>query len=220
MEVDSNLSNSIFETNRSMTPFFQSMQTLSPQSRAMQHESAPFQPGNFFGLGSRFPNSNTPMPKNSEISGPFSNPLFPPRGAQNGLGLNFQTGFGMNMNPLHGNHGNAPQFTPHSASHMANFNLNNFLSEGPSQNESSLPISPIKFGHTNSMLQHQGMDHNSMSHHHQYNRGHPGMMSINSILGANHHGFDGRMNSSMAGPFHSHGHPSFIPPLNFSMHDH
>ncbi|XP_045210433.1 serine-rich adhesin for platelets-like [Mercenaria mercenaria] len=218
MEVDSNLSNSIFETNRSMTPFFPTMQNLSPQSR-MQHEGSPFLPGNFFGPGPRFPNSNTPMPKNSDIGAPF-NPLFPPRGAQNGLGLNFQPGFGMNMNPLHGNHGNAPQLTPHTAPHMANFNLNNIFSDGASQNESSLNISPIKFPHTNTMLQHQGMEHNAMQHHHQYNRGHPSVMSINSILGPNHHGFDGRMNTSMAGPFHSHGHPSFIPPLNFSMHDH
>lgn len=214
MEVDSNLSNSIFETNRSMTPFFPTMQNLSPQSR-MQHEGSPFLPGNFFGPGPRFPNSNTPVPKNSDIGAPF-NPLFPPRGAQNGLGLNFQPGFGMNMNPLHSNHGNGPQLTPHTAPHMANFNLNNIFSDGASQNESSLNISPIKFPHTN----YQGMDHNAMQHHHQYNRGHPSVMSINSILGPNHHGFDGRMNTSMAGPFHSHGHPSFIPPLNFSMHDH
>ena len=218
MEVDSNLSNSIFETNRSMTPFFPSMQNLSPQSR-MQHEGSPFLPGNFFGPGSRFPNSNTPMPKNSDIGAPF-NPLFPPRGAQNGLGLNFQPGFGMNMNPLHGNHGNTPQLTPHSAPHMANFSLNNIFSDNASQNESSLNISPIKLPHTNPMFQHQSMEHNPMQHHHQYNRGHPSVMSINSILGPNHHGFDGRMNTSMAGPFHSHGHPSFIPPLNFSMHDH
>lgn len=218
MEVDSNLSNSIFETNRSMTPFFPTMQNLSPQSR-MQHEGSPFLPGNFF-PGPRFPNSNTPMPKNPEIGAPF-NPLFPPRGAQNGLGLNFQPpGFGMNMNPLHGNHGNGPQLTPHTAPHMANFNLNNIFSEGPSQNESSLNISPIKFPHANSMLPHQGMEHNPMQHHHQYNRGHPSVMSINNILGPNHHGFDGRMNTPMAGHFHSHGHPSFIPPLNFSMHDH
>jgi len=218
MEVDSNLSNSIFETNRSMTPFFPSMQNLSPQSRAMQHESAHFQPGNFFGLGPRFPNSNTPVPKNTDIGPPFGNPFMPSRGSQNGpLGLNFQPGFGMNMNPLHGNHSNAPQLTPHTAPHMGNFNLNNIFSEGASQNESSLPISPIKFGHTN----YQGMEHNAaMQHHHQYNRGHPSMMSLNSILGPNHHGFDGRMPTSMAGPFHGHGHPSFIPPLNFSMHDH
>ncbi|WAR05176.1 hypothetical protein MAR_020545 [Mya arenaria] len=218
MEVDSNLSNSIFETNRSMTPmapFFQSMQNLSPQSRAMQHEGPHFQPGNFFGLGPRFPNSNTPVPKNTEIGPPFGNPFMPTRGSQNApLGLNFQPGFG--MNPLHGNHSNAPQLTPHTAPHMGNFNLNNIFSDGASQNEPSLPISPIKFGHTN----YQGMEHNAMQHHHQYNRGHPGVMSLNSILGSNHHGFDGRMPTSMAGPFHSHGHPSFIPPLNFSMHDH
>lgn len=214
MEVDSNLSNSIFETNRSMTPFFPTMQNLSPQSR-MQHEGSPFLPGNFFGPGPRFPNSNTPVPKNSDIGAPF-NTLFPARAPQNGLGLNFQPGFGMNMNPLHGNHGNAPQLTPHTAPHMANFNLNNIFSDAASQNESSLNISPIKFPHAN----YQGMDHNAMQHHHQYNRGHPSVMSINSILGPNHHGFDGRMNTSMAGPFHSHGHPSFIPPLNFSMHDH
>ena len=229
VEVDSNLSNSIFETNRSMTPFFP-VQNLSPQSRAMQHEGSPFLPGNFFGPGPRLPNSNTPLPKNSDIGNPF-NPLFPPGRAQNGLGLNFQPGFGMNMNHLHGNHGNGPQITPHTGvgSHMPNFNLNNIFSDVNSSQSESLNISPIKFGHANSMLQHQtGMEPGAMQHHHQNYRGHPppppSVLSMNSILGPNHHGFDGRslgqMNTSMAPPFHSHGHPPFIPPLNFSMHDH
>lgn len=229
VEVDSNLSNSIFENNRSMTPFFP-VQNLSPQSRAMPHDGSPFLPGNFFGPGPRLPNTNTPLPKNSEIGSPF-NQLFQPGRAQNGLGLNFQPGFGMNMNPLHGNHGNGPQITPHTgvASHMANFNLNNIFSDVNSSQSESLNISPIKFGHANSMLQHQaGMDPGAMQHHHQNYRGHPppppSVLSMNSILGPNHHGFDGRslgqMNTSMAPPFHSHGHPPFIPPLNFSMHDH
>lgn len=226
VEVDSNLSNSIFETNRSMTPFFP-VQNLSPQSRAMQHDGSPFLPGNFFGPGPRLPNSNTPLPKNSEIGSPF-NPLFPPGRSQNGLGLNFQPGFGMNMNPLHSNHGNGPQITPHTG-HMANFNLNNIFSDVNSSQSESLNISPIKFGHANSVLQHQtGMEPGAMQHHHQNYRGHPppppSVLSMNSILGPNHHGFDGRslgqMNTSMAPPFHSHGHPPFIPPLNFSMHDH
>ena len=228
VEVDSNLSNSIFEPNRSMTPFFP-VQNLSPQSRAMQHDGSPFLPGNFFGPGPRL-NSNTPLPKNSDIGSPF-NPLFQPGRAQNGLGLNFQPGFGMNMNALHGNHGNGPQITPHTgvASHMPNFNLNNIFSDVNSSQSESLNISPIKFGHANSMLQHQsGMDPGAMQHHHQNYRGHPppppSVLSMNSILGPNHHGFDGRslsqMNTSMAPPFHSHGHPPFIPPLNFSMHDH
>ena len=228
VEVDSNLSNSIFEPNRSMTPFFP-VQNLSPQSRAMQHDGSPFLPGNFFGPGPRL-NSNTPLPKNSDIGSPF-NPLFQPGRAQNGLGLNFQPGFGMNMNALHGNHGNGPQITPHTgvASHMPNFNLNNIFSDVNSSQSESLNISPIKFGHANSVLQHQsGMDPGGMQHHHQNYRGHPppppSVLSMNSILGPNHHGFDGRslsqMNTSMAPPFHSHGHPPFIPPLNFSMHDH
>ena len=229
VEVDSNLSNSIFETNRSMTPFFP-VQNLSPQSRAMQHEGSPFLPGNFFGPGPRLPNANTPFSKNSDISNPF-NPLFPPGRAQNGLGLQFQPGFGMNMNPLHGNHGNSPQITPHTGvgSHMPNFNLNNIFSDVNSSQSESLNISPIKFGHANSMLQHQpGMEPGSMQHHQQNYRGHPppppSVLSMNSILGPNHPGFDGRplghMNTSMAPPFHNHGHPPFIPPLNFSMHDH
>ena len=229
VEVDSNLSNSIFETNRSMTPFFP-VQNLSPQSRAMQHEGSPFLPGNFFGPGPRLPNSNTPFSKNSDIGNPF-NPLFPPGRAQNGLGLQFQPGFGMNMNPLHGNHGNSPQITPHTGvgSHMPNFNLNNIFSDVNSSQSESLNISPIKFGHANSMLQHQpGMEPGAMQHHQQNYRGHPppppSVLSMNSILGPNHPGFDGRslghMNTSMAPPFHNHGHPPFIPPLNFSIHDH
>ncbi|KAK3577326.1 hypothetical protein CHS0354_008421 [Potamilus streckersoni] len=239
-EVDSNLSHSIFEPNRSMTPFFP-LQNLSPQSRAVQGEGPPFLPGNFFNPGSRLANSNTPMPKTSDIS---FNQLFQPGRSQNGLGLNFQPGFGMNMNmnmnmnSVHGNHGNGP-ITPHSGSvgvtpHMGNFSLSNIFSDSASQSE-SLNISPIKFSHTNPILSHQpGMDPNSLQHHHQgsslyHNRSHPptpSMMSINSILGPNPHGFDGRsigqMNTSMAPPFHGHGNPAMfaMPPLNFSMHDH
>ncbi|KAL3885260.1 hypothetical protein ACJMK2_025348 [Sinanodonta woodiana] len=239
-EVDSNLSHSIFEPNRSMTPFFP-LQNLSPQSRAVQGEGPPFLPGNFFNPGSRLANSNTPMPKTSDIS---FNQLFQPGRSQNGLGLNFQPGFGMNMNmnmnmnSVHGNHGNGP-ITPHSGSvgvtpHMGNFSLSNIFSDSASQSE-SLNISPIKFSHTNPILSHQpGMDPNSLQHHHQgsslyHNRSHPptpSMMSINSILGPNPHGFDGRsigqINTSMAPPFHGHGNPAMfaMPPLNFSMHDH
>ncbi|KAJ8316385.1 hypothetical protein KUTeg_006399 [Tegillarca granosa] len=240
--MDTGYPPAMFDTNRSLTPFFGlPPQNLSPPSRNIQNEG-PLFPGNFFGASSRPLSNSSSVPKNAEISAPF-NSLFPPsRPPQNGLGLNFQHGFGMN----HGGMSSGTQITPHSNSvtvtpHMSNFSLTNIFSDvGNSQND-SMNMSPIKFPHSNPILPPQGMDPNSLQHpHHQssslyhHNRGpHPPppvihtAMSINSILGHNHHGFDTRpmpraMNTS-APPFGGHGHPppTFgMPPLDFSMHEH
>ncbi|OWF41522.1 hypothetical protein KP79_PYT22535 [Mizuhopecten yessoensis] len=227
--------------NRSLTPFFGlAPQNLSPPARNMQNEGPGLFAANLFGAGPRH-TATASMPKNAEISAPY-NPLFPPGRPQNGLGLNFQPGFGMNT--VHGGMSNAPSITPHSGSvtvtpHMSNFSLTNIFSDVNNSSQNDLNISPIKFPHSNSIMPHQGMDPNALQHpHHQggsiyhpHNRSHPpppvlhNAMSINSILGQHHHSFDSRgvpqgMNAS-APPFHGPGHPpSFaMPPLNFSMHD-
>jgi hypothetical protein len=205
-----------FDPNR-MTPFLGiPPQALSPPSRNVHNDSHLFS-GNFLGQSTRpLSNSATSMNKNSDIGGPF-NSIFPPSRGQNGLGLNFQTGFGMNS--MHPSMSNATSLTPHSGGvtvtpHMSNFSFSNIFPD-TSQSDSPINISPIKF-HGN-----QIMDSNSLQHHqgsslfHPHNRSHhpplPNAMSINSILGHNHHGFDTRqmtqsMNTS-GPPFGSHGHP-------------
>ncbi|XP_071175482.1 mucin-4-like isoform X2 [Mytilus edulis] len=205
----------LFDPNR-MTPFLGHLppQALSPPSRNVQNDAHMFS-GNFLGHSSRpLSNSASAMNKNSDFGGPF-NSIFPPSRGQNGLGLNFQPGFGS----MHPSMSNAPSLTPHSGGvtvtpHMPNFSFSNIFPDS-SQSDSPINISPIKL-HGN-----QIMDSNSLQHHqgsslfHPHNRSHhpslPNAMSINSILGHNHHGFDTRqmtqgMNSS-ATPFGSHGHP-------------
>ena len=240
MESDLPPHPALFDPNRSLHSPFIGLppQALSPPSRNMQGDGSLFGPSNLFGPSSR---KGSSVPQNSDLSTPF-NSLFPPARPQNGLGFNFQPGFGMNS--MHGPMSNSPQITPHSGSvtvtpHMSNFTFTNIFSDpnNSSQND-SLNISPIKFP-PNPMLPHQGMDPNSLHHAHQQgsslyhqHRPHPpsvihNAMNINSILGHNHHGFESRgmpqgMNTSVAPPFPGHGHPaSFaMPPLNFSMHDH
>lgn len=205
-----------FDPNR-MTPFLGlPPQALSPPSRNVQTDGHLFS-GNFLSHSSRpLSNSASSMNKNSELGGPF-NSILPPSRGQNGLGLNFQAGFGMNS--MHPSMSNAPSLTPHSGGvtvtpHMSNFSFPNIFPD-TSQSDSPINFSPIKF-HEN----HRIMESNSLQHHqgsslfHPHNRSHPPLpnaMSINSILGHNHHGFDTRqmtqnMNST-APPFGSHGHP-------------
>ncbi|KAK3083476.1 hypothetical protein FSP39_023675 [Pinctada imbricata] len=239
MESDLPPHPAMFDPTRSLTPAYLPIptQALSPPSRNMQNEGTSlFGPSNLFGSSSR---KSAGGPQNSDLSTPF-NPLFPPARPQNGLGFNFQPGFGMNS--MHGPMSNSAQITPHSGSvtvtpHMSNFTFPSIFSDpnNSTQND-SLNISPIKFP-PNPMLPHQGMDPNSLHHAHQQtsslyhqHRTHPPSvihnMNIPSILGHNHHGFDSRgmtqgINTSVAPPFPGHSHPSFgMPPLNFSMHDH
>lgn len=244
-DIDTNLSHSIFENSRSRTPFFP-LGSLSPQpGRSLPPDGPAFMPGNLFVPGGPRPlsNSGANAHKNADLSAQF-NTLFPQtRSNQNPIGLNFQPpGFG--MNPMHSGHSTAPQITPHSGSisvtpHLSNFTFSNILTDvnSMSQND-ALNISPIKFPHGNSILPPQpGMDPNPLQHPHHlsyHGRTHQSphqhvlnnAMSINSLLGHNPHGFDGRpmpqgINSSMAPPFHGHGHPSSftVPTLNFAMHD-
>ena len=241
MEMDTNLSHSIFDSNQGIPPYFQIPSLPPSPSRNLPNEG-PFLPGNFFSSSGRpLSNASANIPKNSELGTPF-NSLFSPSRPQNGLGLNFQPAFGMNP----GNPVNTSQMPPSGGlavtPHMSNFSLGNlnFLSDVNVSQCDSLNISPIKF-HANPMLTHQpGADPNCpLQHPHQgpglyHNRGHPGQsplmhnsMSINSLLGHNPHGFDTRamgqpINSSVGPPFHGPGHPGTfaMPPLNFSMHEH
>lgn len=203
-----------FDPNR-MTPFLGlPPQPLSPPSRNVQTDGHLFS-GNFLSHSSRPLSNSSSMNKNTELGGPF-NSILPPSRGQNGLGLNFQTGFGMNS--MHPSMSNAPSLTPHSGGvtvtpHMSNFSFSNIFPD-TTQSDSPINFSPIKF-HGN-----QNMESISLQHHqgsslfHPHNRSHPPLpnaMSINSILGHNHHGFDTRqmtqnMNST-APPFGSHGHP-------------
>lgn len=236
-EIDANLSHSIFDNNQSLQSFFSFQNMSPPPVRNLQSEGPSFLPGNLFGSTSR-PLSNSSNKNTPDLGPPYA--LFPPTRPQNGLGLNFQHSFGMNT--MTGNPGSG-HMTPHSVAvppHMGNFSLSNIFSDSGT-NDGGINISPIKFSHPgNPILPPQaGMDPNALQHPHQgsalyHNRSHhgqphvlPNPMTLNSILGHNHHGFDTRsmsqgINSSVGPPFHGAGHPSSfaIPPLNFSMHDH
>ena len=261
-EVDTNLSNSIFET-RSMTPMFPPMGALSPPPS--RGDGPTYIPGNLFGNTGR-PLSANPTNTLQHKGHPdvTFNPFVPPgatRGPQNGLGQNFLPGFG--MGGPHGNHNVSGQLTPHTTSvsmppHLPNFGLPNMFGEMPGGPGSGLGppgssqggqgdilnTSPIKFpGAHNSILgppQPPGLSDPSLQHHHQggpppglyHNRPHPAMgmgsmgmppgMSMTSLLGQHHHGFDpsrGMQPSTMAPPFgHSHSGSFGMP--NFLMHDH
>ena len=237
--------NALFDPSRSMTPYFP-IGSLSPPPRNLGASEGPtyFGAGNFFCNSQRPPSLANSKPLQHKNAGAPAgtadlsfNALFPPSRHQNGLGINFQPGFGMNHHAaMH-----APgQMMPQAMAmppHMANFNLSNIFSDmnNPAPPpDGSLNISPIKFPHHSMPLQ-PGMDPNAL--HHQAaasslytNRSQmppPGLhsMSINSLLGHQHHGFDGRgigppINSSVAPPFGGHAHSFGIPPLNFPMHDH
>ena len=259
-EVDTNLSNSIFET-RSITPMGMASlgMGLSPPP-ARNLTAAPdgptYIPGNLFNAPRPLSNSNTLQHKGHPADMTF-NSLFPTsatRGPQNGLGLNFQPGF-PGMNP-HGTHQSSGHMTPHTTSvsvppHIPNYLGNMFSDMAPggatqSGQADSLNISPIKFQHSahNPILgppqPPPGLgDPSALQHHHSHqgppphslythNRAHPAMginpmaagMSINSLLGQHHHGFDrGMTPSTMTPPFGHVPTPSFGVP-NFLMPDH
>lgn len=240
VEEEVNLSNSIFETGRSMTPYF-TLPSLSPPRNEVPTYIP--NPNPLFNPSQRglTPNASQ-QPKTPDLGSPYTTPLFTPR-TQSSLNLNFQApGFGMNH--LHSNGGMPNQIAPHGGgvnvtSHVPNFNLSNIFPDINNSNE-GIGITPIKF-HGNHILPppQPGMDHN-LQHHQSagslyHKRAHPppvihNGMTINSLLSHNPHGFDGRpqvpmgINNTMAPPFHGHSHtPSFsnvIPTLNFSMHDH
>ncbi|XP_074652972.1 uncharacterized protein LOC141907271 [Tubulanus polymorphus] len=231
-EMDTNLGNSIFESGRSMTPYFHLGGMPSPPSRNIQGEGPTYLPGNLFPGGPRpLSNANSVQHKNSEMNmNPPFNSLFQTR-PQNGLGLNFQPGFG--MNPMHPNHPNSPSIPPHSNSlsmppHLSNFNLNIFSDISNPGQPDSMNISPIKFPHGNPMIPPQpGMEHNALQHHHQgaiyHNRSHPQMLHNMGLFGHGHPDLTGRsMGPAGIAQFHGHGSgPAFgMPGLNFNMHEH
>ena len=238
-EIDANLSHNIFDSNQSFPSLFSFQNMSPPPGRNMQSEGPPFLTSNFFGASSR-PLSNSSNKNTPDLGPPYS--VFPPSRQQNGIGINFQHGFGMQA--MTGNHGGP--MTPHSVAvtpHMSNFSLGNIFPDvNGGAGDSGLNISPIKFPHHGNPIlppPQPGMDPNALQHPHQgsalyHNRSHhgqphmlPNAMTLNSILGHNHHGFDTRpmtqgINSGVGPPFHGPGHPtSFaMPPLNFSMHEH
>ena len=235
-EVDTNLSNSIFDSGggRSMTPVYQPLSSMSPppsQRASVQPDAPTYLPSNLFAQPGRPLSNTTPLQHKGDMSTPF-NPLFSGGRPQNGLGLQFQPGFGMGT-PGHGQVPPSQQLPSHSSS-MANFNFSQIFPDITSsgQNE-ALNMSPIKFGAGGALLPPQAvMDHPSIPHPGSQGSGmysqRPHMlhnaMSINSLL-AHNHGFEGRsMAPSLnATPFPPHAHaPSFgmHPPLNFQLHDH
>lgn len=167
-EVDTNLSNSIFETGRSMTPLFPMATMSPPTTRPLQSDGPTYLPTNLFSNGPRPLGATNPLQhKNADINPPFGQ-LFQRARPQNGLGLNFQPGFGMNSvhSSPHVSAGPAQMITPHSnsgsvvshmtnsgsvVSHMTNYlNLFPDVSNGPGgptggQGPDSLNMSPIKF---------------------------------------------------------------------------
>ena len=161
-EVDTNLSNSIFET-RSMTPMGMAslgMGLSPPPSRNLTGapDGPTYIPGNLFNAPRPLSNSNTLQHKPGHPADMTFNSLFPTsatRGPQNGLGLNFQPGFPPGMNP-HGSHQSSGHMTPHTTS-IPNYLGNMFPDMGTphggatqtaSQGADSLNISPIKFQHS------------------------------------------------------------------------
>ncbi len=166
-EVDTNLSNSIFET-RSITPMFPGSMGLSPPPpRNLSTDGPTYLPGNLFNAPRPLSNSNALQHKGHPADMTF-NSLFPAsaaRGPQNGLGLNFQPPGFPGMNP-HSSHQSSGHMTPHTTSvsmppHI-NYLGNSFLTDMPpggtpgsqSGQSDSLNISPIKFQHSahNSIL--------------------------------------------------------------------
>lgn len=188
---------------RCVTPFI-GLGSLSP-SRTMPPESLSyFAPPNLFGNTGRTLQSaktlqhrDTPLPLNAAL---FS----PSRAAQNGFGLNFQTGFAMDH--VHGSHMGSSQVIappPPSANampaHMHGFGFGNIFSDiGGAAQRDHLSMSPIKLA--------GGMDTGTLHHHHHHHQGAGSMyngrgqlpahmlsdMGFNPFLGPQHPGFDAR----------------------------
>ena len=224
-EIDTNLSNSIFESGRSMTPLFP-ITSISPPPR--NPEAPTYLSPHLFGNSSRPLSSSTPLQHKGSAPAELNfNPLFPSARPQNSLGLNFQPGFGMNP-AMHGQMPSGNQVPAHSG----HFSLSNlFPDPAVSQAPDGLNISPIKFP---THLSHQPMEHN-LGHSHQPSGGmygqrphpshqHPVLhnMSINTLLGHGPHGppMGPPINSSMASAFGGHTHAGFGMPINFPLHEH
>lgn len=200
--------------SRSVTPFIGLGSTGLSPSRTMPPDSlAYFPPPNLFGnTGRTLSNAKTLQHRDTPL--PFSTGLFSPsRAAQNGLGLNFQTGFGMDH--VHGSHIASSQVIPPPPSanampaHMHGFGFGNIFSDisGAAQRDPLSNMSPIKF--TGSM------DASTLHHHHHHQatssmyNGRSQLsahmlpdMGFNPFLGHQHPGFDAR---SIGTHFGSHG---------------
>ncbi|CAH1797118.1 unnamed protein product [Owenia fusiformis] len=231
-EVDTNLSNSIFEQGRSMTPYFSHLGIPSPPpSRNMQSSEIPtYLPSNIFGGPPRpLSNANNSQFNKQDLGNPYA--LFPPPPRhQNGMGsLGFQpTGF--SMNPMHGQPSSQSLPTHSSVGvtpHVPTFSLSNIFPDINSQSSDSINISPIKFPHGNPMLppSQSSMDHPSIPAHQPgslyQHRPSPGVLPGGlGLLGQHHHQmFDPRVpqgNPNM-GPHTFHGHPGHPPTFGFPL---
>jgi hypothetical protein len=210
----------LFDPNRSMTPYFQ-LGGLSPPPRQLPADGPTYFPNIFNQHGRAHAQHKDQMQHN---------PFMLSSRAQNGFGLNFQHGFGMNP-AMHPNHSAASASAAHSNSvsvtpHMPNFNLNLFDSQG----DAGLNISPIKFPHGNGLL-HQGAMHDAAQHSaHQasmYNgraAQMPPPMLANPIFGHQHPGFEMPRGPSISSAMSSAAPYAHAPfggvPLNFPMHEH
>ena len=198
---------------------------LTPPPRSLQSETAsPFFAANFFAANSSrgLPGSSPLQHKAADITNPF---MFPQSRTQHGgLGLNFQSSFGMGH--MHTGHP-SPQLAAQTAM-ASHFGFGNIFSEmnGCSQTD-GLNLSPIKFPSQtpmdSSLLQHH---QNSASLYSGRGQMPSTAMLQNaaaamSLLGHPHSGFERSMPASaMPAHFASTAHPSFGMPLNFAMHDH
>lgn len=230
-DVDSNM----FE-NRSVTPYF-GLGNISPNMNLPPDGLAYV---NFF--------SNTGRPLSSAaktlhhrdppapMTHPFNSSLFSPSRTQNGLGLNFQTGFGMDhMSSTHIT--SSQMIIPHSgpiSAHMHGFGFFPDISGSMVQRDALNNMPSMKFG-PGAILPSQGTVEPSPLHHPQTagsamynNRGQlPSHMlhdmGFNALLGHQHAAFDARSISGgmVHPPFGSHSHAaSFgMGPLNFPVHN-
>lgn len=196
---------------------------------------------NFFGNASR-PLSNAvktlqhrdpPAP----ISHPFNSSLFSSSRAQNGLGINFQTGFGMDH--VNSSHITSSQMIiPHSSAisaHMHGFGFFPDISSSMVQRDALNNMPSMKFGRGPILSSQETAEPGPLQHPQTVSnamytiRGQlpPSHMlhdmSFNTLLGHQHAAFDARsIGSGMVHPpFGSHNHgPSFgMGHLNFPVHN-
>ncbi|KAL8624578.1 hypothetical protein ACOMHN_005879 [Nucella lapillus] len=204
-DPDTNFTQNIFNSSQGYPSLFNFQNPMMQAEKTTTQSDGQFWGNNLF--------TNTPQPLSSSEKktadlGP-TYPMFPPppppSHPQNGIGINFQPGFGMGSN-----HTGGPVTSVSVTSHVNNFSLGNIFSDvaGGSGGDST-----IKFpNHANSILhppapppppppppppqasmdpggiqhhQHQGSSlyHNRSHHHHRNSHLLPSAMTIPSFLG-------------------------------------
>ncbi|KAG1658777.1 hypothetical protein GQR58_022794 [Nymphon striatum] len=222
-----NLSGSIFEPNRSITPFF-GVPNFSPP----RTDTPTYLPNNIMNTSHRSQEHNSSTVSTS-ICNTFTSPLFPPR-CQSNLNLNFQQSsgsFGVNTIHPHAVQNQmsiaATSGTPNSIT--SHFNVSNLLPD-PNNSSPSVPstnLAPIKFHHGNhiappsagSQQSGESLSHPGSTTPHMYNS--LGALHMTPRQ-ANHHMQIGPMAPSLVHPPPGHSGPfnNVLPSLNFSVDDH